>query len=198
MTAASRSNRQAAGSPTGMIPSYFVGSSERRTGWRTLGLGVVLAALRRGLPGCAARTRLAVAAVPWARCDIGHARAFVDQVTRLVVQCSKPAVTQLMPGAPHSRDGRLTGLGTQQQPALPRARNRPDLSRGEVVRSSALGITIEALISCGNSAKASPTCVFVQVSPSRCRCALRASHTSARSPVAARSRSLICENRRSR
>jgi transposase len=37
-----------------------------------------------------------VAAVPWARHDAGHTRAFDDQVAWLAVACSKTAVTELM------------------------------------------------------------------------------------------------------
>ena len=37
-----------------------------------------------------------VAAVPWARHDAGHTRAFDDQVAWLAVTCSKTAVTELM------------------------------------------------------------------------------------------------------
>ena len=37
-----------------------------------------------------------VAAVPWARHDADHTRAFDDQVAWLAVTCSKTAVTELM------------------------------------------------------------------------------------------------------
>ena len=39
---------------------------------------------------------MVVAAVPWARHDAGHTRAFDDQVAWLAVTCSKTAVTELM------------------------------------------------------------------------------------------------------
>ena len=39
---------------------------------------------------------MTVAAVPWARHDAGHTRAFDDQIAWLAVQCSKKAVTELM------------------------------------------------------------------------------------------------------
>jgi transposase len=76
-------------------PRYDSGDGRRR--WRALDLGVVRAVLEAHAPRVRCKVHgVTVAAVPWARHDTGHTRAFDDQVAWLAVQCSKTAVTELM------------------------------------------------------------------------------------------------------
>jgi transposase len=76
-------------------PGYDSGAGRRR--WRTLDLGSIQTVLEADAPrvNCPAHG-VVVAAVPWARHDAGHTRAFDDQTAWLAVACSKTAVTQLM------------------------------------------------------------------------------------------------------
>jgi len=91
----SRMRRDRCGRCQQRSPRYDSGEGRRR--WRTLDLGVVRAVLEAEAPGVRCRDRgVTVAAVPWARHDTGHTRAFDDQVGWLAVQCSKTAVTELM------------------------------------------------------------------------------------------------------
>lgn len=91
----SRSRRHRCGRCGKRSVRYDAGAGRRR--WRTLDLGVVQAVLEADAPRVSCRVHgVTVAAVPWARHDAGHTRAFDDQVAWLAVQCSKTAVTQLM------------------------------------------------------------------------------------------------------
>ncbi|GAA4408817.1 ISL3 family transposase [Tsukamurella soli] len=76
-------------------PGYDTGPGRRR--WRTLDLGTIRAVLEADSPRvrCPAHS-VVVAAVPWARHDAGHTRAFDDQVAWLATQASKTTVTTLM------------------------------------------------------------------------------------------------------
>lgn len=76
-------------------PGYDGGAGRRR--WRTLDLGTVQAVLEADAPRVSCPEHgVVVAAVPWARHDAGHTRAFDDQTAWLAVACSKTAVTELM------------------------------------------------------------------------------------------------------
>jgi transposase len=76
-------------------PGYDGGAGRRR--WRTLDLGTIRAVLEADAPRVFCREHaVVVAAVPWARHNAGHTRAFDDQTAWLAVTCSKTAVTQLM------------------------------------------------------------------------------------------------------
>jgi transposase len=76
-------------------PGYDGGAGRRR--WRTLDLGTVATVLEADAPRVFCREHgVVVAAVPWARHDAGHTRAFDDQTAWLAVACSKTAVTELM------------------------------------------------------------------------------------------------------
>jgi transposase len=76
-------------------PGYDSGAGRRR--WRTLDLGTIQAVLEADAPRVSCPEHgVVVAAVPWARHDAGHTRAFDDQTAWLAVACSKTAVTQLM------------------------------------------------------------------------------------------------------
>ena len=76
-------------------PGYDQGEGRRR--WRALDLGTVPVLLEAEAPrvDCAEHGPT-VAAVPWARHDAGHTRAFDDTVAWLAVQCSKTAVCELL------------------------------------------------------------------------------------------------------
>jgi transposase len=76
-------------------PGYDAGPGRRR--WRTLDLGTIRAELEADSPRVRCRAHgVVVAAVPWARHDAGHTRAFDDQVAWLATQASKSTVTELM------------------------------------------------------------------------------------------------------
>jgi transposase len=76
-------------------PGYDLGEGRRR--WRCLDLGTVQAVVEAAAPRVRCREHgVVVAAVPWARHDAGHTRAFDDQVAWLAVTCSKSAVVELM------------------------------------------------------------------------------------------------------
>ena len=91
----SRTRRDRCGRCGKRSPRYDAGEGRRR--WRTLDLGVVRAVLESNAPRVRCKVHgVTVAAVPWARHDTGHTRAFDDQVAWLAVQCSKTAVTELM------------------------------------------------------------------------------------------------------
>lgn len=76
-------------------PGYDGGAGRRR--WRTLDLGTVQTVLEADAPRVSCPEHgVVVAAVPWARHDAGHTRAFDDQTAWLAVACSKTAVTDLM------------------------------------------------------------------------------------------------------
>lgn len=76
-------------------PGYDRGQGRRR--WRALDLGTVQVWLEAEAPrvNCSVHGPT-VRAVPWARHDAGHTRAFDEQVAWLATQCSKSAVTALM------------------------------------------------------------------------------------------------------
>ena len=91
----SRSRRSRCGRCGKRSAGYDRGEGRRQ--WRALDLGVVRAVLEADAPRVRCRVHgVTVAAVPWARHDTGHTRAFDDQVAWLAVQCSKTAVTALM------------------------------------------------------------------------------------------------------
>lgn len=91
----SRTRRDRCGRCGKRSPRYDLGEGRRR--WRTLDLGVVRAVLESNAPRVRCKVHgVTVTAVPWARHDTGHTRAFDDQVAWLAVQCSKTAVTELM------------------------------------------------------------------------------------------------------
>ena len=76
-------------------PGYDAGPGRRR--WRALDLGTTRAVLEANAPQVECRDHgVVVAAVPWARHDAGHTRAFDDQVAWLATQSSKSTVTELM------------------------------------------------------------------------------------------------------
>ncbi len=76
-------------------PGYDKGEGKRR--WRTLDLGAIPTYLEADAPRVRCRTHgVVVASVPWARHDVGHARAFDDMVAWLATHCSKSAVTEVM------------------------------------------------------------------------------------------------------
>ncbi len=76
-------------------PGYDNGPGRRR--WRTLDLGTIEAVFEASTPRVRCRTHgVVVAAVPWARHDAGHTRAFDDQVSWLATQASKSTLTELM------------------------------------------------------------------------------------------------------
>ena len=91
----SRSRRGRCGRCGRRCRGYDQGQGRRR--WRCLDLGVVRAVLEADAPRVSCPEHgVVVAAVPWARHDAGHTRAFDDQVAWLAVTCSKTAVTELM------------------------------------------------------------------------------------------------------
>ena len=76
-------------------PRYDRGEGPRL--WRSLDLGTVRVWLEADIPRVACRVHgPTVAAVPWARHDAGHTRAFDAQVAWLATECSKSAVVALM------------------------------------------------------------------------------------------------------
>ncbi len=76
-------------------PGYDSGPGRRR--WRALDLGAVTAMLESDSPRVRCRAHgVVVAAVPWARHDAGHTRAFDDQVAWLATQTSKSTLSELM------------------------------------------------------------------------------------------------------
>ena len=76
-------------------PRYDFGAGRRR--WRSLDFGTLKVFLEADAPRVSCPEHgVVVAAVPWARHDAGHTRAFDDTVAWLAVQTSKSAVTQLM------------------------------------------------------------------------------------------------------
>jgi transposase len=73
----------------------YEGKPRRR--WRALDLGTIQAWLEADAPRVTCRSHgVVVAAVPWARHDVGHTRAFDETVAWLATQSSKSMVTQLM------------------------------------------------------------------------------------------------------
>lgn len=91
----SRTRRNRCGQCGKRSARYDQGAGRRR--WRTLDVGVGQAFIEADAPRVSCSHHgVTVAAVPWARHDSGHTRAFDDQVAWLAVQCSKTAVTQLM------------------------------------------------------------------------------------------------------
>lgn len=76
-------------------PGYDAGPGRRR--WRALDLGTIRAAIEADAPRVRCREHgVVVAAVPWARHDAGHTRAFDETVAWLATQASKSTVTELM------------------------------------------------------------------------------------------------------
>lgn len=60
-------------------------------------LGPVRAVIEADAPRVSCRAHgVVVAAVPWARHDVGHIRVFDDTVAWLATVCAKSAVTELM------------------------------------------------------------------------------------------------------
>lgn len=76
-------------------PRYDAGEGRRR--WRALDLGTAPTYLEADAPrvGCAEHG-VVVAAVPWARHDARHTRAFDDQAAWLATHCAKSAVGELL------------------------------------------------------------------------------------------------------
>lgn len=76
-------------------PLYDRGSGRRH--WRALDVGQMMTYLEADAPRVRCREhQVVVAAVPWARHDVGHTYAFDDQVAWLAAHSSKLAVCQLM------------------------------------------------------------------------------------------------------
>ena len=76
-------------------PRYDAGDGRRR--WRTLDLGSTPAYLEAEAPRVNCRDHgVTVAAVPWARHDARHTRAFDDQAAWLAAHCSRSAVAELL------------------------------------------------------------------------------------------------------
>ena len=76
-------------------PRYDAGSGRRR--WRALDAGTVQVHLEADAPRVTCHTHgVTVAAVPWARHQVGRTRHFDAQVAWLATQTSKSAVTELM------------------------------------------------------------------------------------------------------
>ncbi len=76
-------------------PRYDTGAGRRR--WRALDAGTVKVFVEADAPRVSCRTHgVTVAAVPWARRQVGHTHNFDAQVAWLATQTSKTAVTELM------------------------------------------------------------------------------------------------------
>ena len=76
-------------------PRYDGGAGRRR--WRALDAGVIQVFLEADAPRVSCREHgVIVAAVPWARHQVGHTHHFDTQVAWLATQTSKTAVTVLM------------------------------------------------------------------------------------------------------
>ncbi|MDE3102078.1 MAG: transposase [Chloroflexota bacterium] len=76
-------------------PRYDAGEGRRR--WRALDLGPTLAYLEAEAPRVRCGEHgVVVAAVPWARHEARHTRAFDDQAAWLATHCSKSAVAELL------------------------------------------------------------------------------------------------------
>ena len=76
-------------------PRYDAGAGRRR--WRALDIGADRAFVEAEAPRiCCPEHGVVVAAVPWARHDAGHTRAFDDQVAWLVRYTSKSTVARLL------------------------------------------------------------------------------------------------------
>lgn len=76
-------------------PRYDAGAGRRR--WRALDIGADRAFVEADAPRiCCPEHGVVVAAVPWARHDAGHTRAFDDQVAWLVRYTSKSTVARLL------------------------------------------------------------------------------------------------------
>lgn len=76
-------------------PGYDRGEGRRR--WRALDAGTTRVFIEADAPRVHCIDHgVTVAAVPWARHDAGHTRAFDDQVAWLVTHTSKTAVVELM------------------------------------------------------------------------------------------------------
>ena len=76
-------------------PRYDTGAGRRR--WRALDAGTVQVHLEADAPRVSCRSHgVTVAAVPWARHQVGHTHHFDAQVAWLATQTSKTAVTELM------------------------------------------------------------------------------------------------------
>jgi transposase len=90
-----RSARSRCGVCSRLAPGYDHGEGRRR--WRTLDVGVTRCVLEGNAPRVKCPEHgVTVAAVPWARHDARHTRAFDDQVAWLQVHTSKTAVMALM------------------------------------------------------------------------------------------------------
>ena len=76
-------------------PRYDGGAGRRR--WRAMDAGTVQVHLEADAPRVSCRSHgVTVAAVPWARHQVGHTHDFDAQVAWLATQTSKSAVTELM------------------------------------------------------------------------------------------------------
>jgi transposase len=76
-------------------PGYDNGEGRRR--WRALDAGTIRVFIEADAPRVTCPEHgITVAAVPWARHDAGHTRAFDDQVAWLATHTSKTAVVELM------------------------------------------------------------------------------------------------------
>lgn len=74
---------------------YDAGRGRRR--WRCLDHGAVRVFLEADMPRVRCRSHgVVTAAVPWARHDAGHTRAFDQQSAWMAAECSKSATAQLM------------------------------------------------------------------------------------------------------
>lgn len=91
----SKGNRSRCGVCGRRSPGYDHGEGKRF--WRSLDAGTVTVWLEAKTSRVECRDHgVIVAAVPWARHDAGHTRAFDDQVAWLAVHTSKSAVCKLM------------------------------------------------------------------------------------------------------
>jgi transposase len=90
-----RRSRRRCGRCGRRAPWYDRGQGRRR--WRALDAGEVRVLLEADAPrvNCPAHGPTVIA-VPWARHDAGHSRAFDDTVAWLVTRCSRTAVCELM------------------------------------------------------------------------------------------------------
>lgn len=90
-----RSARGRCGICSRRCPGYDDGAGRRR--WRALDLGTIQTWIEADAPRVSCRDHgVVVAAVPWARHDVGHTYAFDQTVAWLATQASKATVTQLL------------------------------------------------------------------------------------------------------
>jgi len=105
------------------VPRYDAGEGRRR--WRALDLGTVPMYIEADAPRVVcAEHGVVVAAVPWARHDARHTRAFDDQAAWLATHCAKSAVGELLRVTKPSRCSRAGSPGPGARASRPSSRSR--------------------------------------------------------------------------